>query len=339
MPVNKSANIRYQTIDRCLRNSGRRYTLLDLIGEIERALEEEYPEFDGISERSVKGDLRYMRSDVGYSAPIEAYKEGKKYYYRYSDPKFSINNAPLSQTEIDKIKSALAVLNRFEGSPEFEWTNEIIPILEDQFGLKSDNNQKVISYDSDSQDYSGNLHIPVLFNAIVNKKVLQLTYKTFKGEEFDYLYHPYYLKQYNNRWFCLGYNETTKIENWTVPLDRIISISPQDTEYRTSDVDWGEYFLDFIGATKPEGGELTEIVLRFTPFAAPYVVTKPIHPYQKRPEYTEDGHALIRFEVIPNAELISRILQYGSGVEVLSPKSLRDQIALEVRTMNSKYQS
>ena len=41
----------------------------------------------------------------------------------------------------------------FEGSPEFEWVNELAPMLNDQFGLK-DESKKVMAFDSNI-DYSG----------------------------------------------------------------------------------------------------------------------------------------------------------------------------------------
>ena len=82
MPVNKNALIRYKTIDRCLRNKYRRWTLDDLVEACSDALSEMEGITRGVSVRTVQADIQVMRSDkLGYEAPIEVY-EGK--FYRYA---------------------------------------------------------------------------------------------------------------------------------------------------------------------------------------------------------------------------------------------------------------
>lgn len=71
MPVNRNALIRYKTIDYCLQNRYRKWTLDDLIEACSEALYE-YEGIDkGISKRSIQMDIQMMRSDkLGYNAPI-----------------------------------------------------------------------------------------------------------------------------------------------------------------------------------------------------------------------------------------------------------------------------
>ena len=78
-----------------------------------------------------------MKSEKGYDAPIEAIRDGKKAYYQYCDRSFSINSKPLNQTEAEHLKRAISVLQRFGGAPEFEWVNELGPMLTTQFGLSA----------------------------------------------------------------------------------------------------------------------------------------------------------------------------------------------------------
>src|SRR5690606_17761466 len=128
-----------------------------------------------------------------------------------------------------------------------------------------------------------------LFNAIVNKRSLTVEYQDFKSPlPYTIAFHPYYLKQYNNRWFVFGYNEFTKNEYWNMALDRIKTIEEAKAKYIETEVDWEEYFYDLIGVTKKVDDELQTVKLWFSPSQAPYVVTKPIHPTQKS-KNTEDG--------------------------------------------------
>ena len=71
MPLTKNALIRYKTIDNCLRNRCKRWTLDMLVDACSEALYD-YEGVGNISKRTVQLDLQMMRSDrYGYNAPIE----------------------------------------------------------------------------------------------------------------------------------------------------------------------------------------------------------------------------------------------------------------------------
>ena len=108
MPVNKNALIRYKTIDRCLRNRFRRWTIDDLTEACSDALYEMEGILKGVSVRTVQGDLQIMRSDkLGHNAPIEVYD---RIYYRYADPDYSISDTPLTEEDFDLLKEAVELL-------------------------------------------------------------------------------------------------------------------------------------------------------------------------------------------------------------------------------------
>ena len=108
MPANKNALIRYKTIDRCLRNRYRLWTIDDLTEACSEALYEMEGILKGVSVRTVQGDLQIMRSDkLGYNAPIEVYD---RIYYRYAEPDYSISDTPLTEDDCDLLKEAVALL-------------------------------------------------------------------------------------------------------------------------------------------------------------------------------------------------------------------------------------
>ena len=79
MALNKNALIRYKTIDKCLQNNYRQWTLNDLIDACSDALYEYEGRTVNVSKRTVQLDIQMMRSDkLGYNAPIVVYN--KKYY-------------------------------------------------------------------------------------------------------------------------------------------------------------------------------------------------------------------------------------------------------------------
>ena len=134
MPVNKNANIRYRTLDRCFRDTRKRYFIEDLIDECNEALLS-YNFEGGVKRRQIFDDIRFMESDAGYSIELDKLRDGKKVYYRYHDPSFSINQQPLSQAEATQLQQAVITLTRFRGLPQYEWIEEVITNLEHRFNL------------------------------------------------------------------------------------------------------------------------------------------------------------------------------------------------------------
>lgn len=110
MPANKNALLRYKTIDRCLRNPYRQWTLEDLVDACSDALYEMEGITRGVSVRTIQNDIQVMRSDrLGYNAPIEVYDNK---YYRYSEPHYSITSLPLTEDDTDLLNTALSILNQ-----------------------------------------------------------------------------------------------------------------------------------------------------------------------------------------------------------------------------------
>lgn len=108
MPANKNALIRYKTIDECLRNRYREWTIDDLVEACSEALYDMEGIRKGISKRTVQGDIQIMRSDkLGYNAPIEVYD---RIYYRYSNPVYSIQQKPLSREDYQILEEAVECL-------------------------------------------------------------------------------------------------------------------------------------------------------------------------------------------------------------------------------------
>ena len=322
MATNKHAQIRYKVLDSCFRNTGRNYSFEDLMDASNDALAEIDPKSGGISVRTLRDDIAFIESDAGWSADIERVKAGKKSYYRYRDPNFSINNQPLNQTELTQINSALEIISRFNGMPQFAWVNEIVTKINNGFEIQDDSSS-IISFDS-NQYLKGIEHLGDLFNAINSSKAIKMVYRPFKSDhDIDLVLHPYYLKQYNNRWFLFGLNDKYKsISN--MALDRIVSFETITLKYiKNKSINFNEYFEDIIGVTMPDKGKLAKIELLFTNEEAPYVLTKPIHGSQKKKKHDENGLTLT-IEVIPNIEFEKLILSFGDKVKVVSPKKISD---------------
>ncbi|MDB5127072.1 WYL domain-containing protein [Mucilaginibacter sp.] len=334
MAVNKNALIRYKILDRCFSNPGKRYFIEDLVEECNKQLMEIDPNSKGIQKRQLFEDIKYMESAEGWSAEIEKVAFGKKKYYRYADKNFSINNQPLNAAEIEQLHSAMDIISRFKGMPQFEWINEFTPKLEQAFTLDA-HVMPIISFDN-NEYLKGVEYISELFHAVLYKKVLHITYQPFtSGTPRYFVIHPYYLKQYNNRWFLFGHNEQMeKLTN--LALDRITLIEEQNSIYHENDeYDFNEYFEDIIGVTKPDDGVVEKVILKFSELSLPYILSKPLHGSQK--SIRTEGEQLISIEVMINYELESLLLSFGDRVSVSEPQHLQDKIKMRLQTAIEQY--
>lgn len=319
MSSNKNALIRYKTLDKCLKNKFKKYTLEDLMDECSEALFEFEGKESYVSKRTVQLDLQNMRSEkFGYEAPIEVYE---KKYYRYSDPNYSIHNIQVNENDLRAMNDAIQILKQFKDFSMFKEMNGVIQKLEDSVHAT---HQKSIIHLDKNENLRGLEHIDVLYQAILNKKVLKISYQSFKAREAgDMIIHPQILKEFNNRWFLIGLKGKYL---YTLALDRMEAIEVvEDIAYIDQNIDADEYFKDVVGVTVTPTQRLRKVTFRIDPENAPYVKTKPIHSSQT---IVHEDHLGTTFQLLIqiNFELERMLLGYGETIEVLGPKGLRERM-------------
>lgn len=105
MPTNLNALLRYKIIDECLSNDQLSCTIDVLIEKCTQKLSE----FQGVysvSERTIRNDIRILRSDaLGFNSPIVV-NQG---VYSYSESGYSIFGRPIQELELLKDIQSLLV--------------------------------------------------------------------------------------------------------------------------------------------------------------------------------------------------------------------------------------
>jgi predicted DNA-binding transcriptional regulator YafY len=337
MPVNRNALIRYRTIDKCLQNRRRKWTIEDLIDACNDALYE----YDGIdtdiSMRTIRLDLKAMRSDtLGYNAPIIV---SNKKYYSYEEEDYSIAKSPLTAQDLGILQEVSHLLQQFKGFSHFNEVSEMVNKLEDK--IYSEQNQQASVIDFEKNDLlTGIEWLDVLYKAIVNKTTLLLTYQSFKARTAnDIIFYPYLLKEYRNRWFVLGMQKKSK-EILTLALDRIHQIVPLEKEQFTlhKNFDPHTYFANIIGVTRNTAEKPTLIEFWASTYHAPYIKTKPIHASQKIVAEVKGG-THFSIELIPNFELERELIGFGDGIKIISPNNMVRQMKRKIRLMQALYEA
>lgn len=317
MPINKNAFIRYQALDRCFSNSGRNFYIEDLLEACNQALELSKSGAEGIQRRQLFDDIKFMESSQGWSIPLQRIKNGKKVYYRYSDPKFSINQHALRTSEFDELREAVQVLKRIKTTPHFKWMYKYFVKFEKLFQIQ-ESPWKCIAFEG-SVWMKGVDQLGDLFKAIVEKNVLSVICESFlNSDRQEYTLHPYYLKQFENRWFLIAHDPSFD-SLIHLALDRIVSFRKIGLPFKNTDTDFKKHFKSVYGLSVPPEAQLTKIMLKATHRLAAHLDNQPIHPSQKLLSTHREG-VLFSLEVLPNEELEKKLISFGDDLVVTAPE-------------------
>lgn len=336
MPVTRNALIRYKTIDQCLQNRYRLWTLEDLIEVCSETLYE-YEGIDkGVSRRSVQADIHMMRSDkLGYNAPIIVVD---RKYYTYEDSEYSITNIPLTNQDLGRLSEAVEFMKQFQGFSHFRELDGMVQKLEAHIYSQKTHTQPAIDFEK-NENLKGLEFLDTLYQAIIQKKALTITYQSFTAREANtFAFHPYLLKEFRNRWFIVGAKDQHEgILN--LALDRIVTVESGTVLYSGStDFDAETYFNDTIGVSVSPALKPAKVLLYVTRKHAPYVRTKPLHHSQQL--VSEDYYGIvISLDVQHNFELEKEILGFGDGIKVVAPEKLRRSIKERLSGALDLYQT
>jgi len=335
MSQNKNALIRYKTIDKCLQNHYRLWTLEDLMEACSEALFEYEGKENTVSKRTTQLDIQLMRSEkLGYNAPIIVYN---KKYYKYEEAEYSITNIPLTETDINVLTETVAMLKQFKDFSLFSDVSDILQRLEDKIYAEKSHTRPVIYLDK-NENLKGLHFLDVLYRAIVKKILVIITYRSFKSTVAQqFIFHPFILKEFNNRWFLVGRKKNNRSVS-NLALDRIIAVDFDfSLPFPDEEFDAELFYKDVIGVTVNEGLRATKIQLWVDADNAPYILTKPLHNSQETAQENEDGSIIINLKLKINYEFERLVLGFGNGINVLQPEQLRKRIKYKLQSALKHY--
>lgn len=183
---------------------------------------------------------------------------------------------------------------------------------------------------------SGHRHLTSIMEAMTENRQIRITYQKYTRAEADaYTLRPYALKEFAKRWYIVAYcieREALRVYG----LDRIQDLEITSDSFRMpKNFDVDELFSTSFGIYIPEEKGRT-ITFRTTHTDARFLRDLPIHNSQKEIASDMDSVTFSIF-VCPNKALIMEFCKYGSGLEVLSPADVRNDIAREHKKAAEKY--
>ena len=339
MPTNKNALIRYKLLDRLLSDHYHYYDIHDLTEIVNDKLESD--DYETVTQRCIEKDLVSM--EAIFSAPIEHENKNGKNCIFYSKYGFSIFHTEMSREERNLLREVLSTLGLFDGLDNFHWLDDF------KIGLGLEERRPIISFSNNPDYLSGSNLLGTLFDQISNEVVIRLSYHTFSDKTVRSIeFHPYLLKQYNDRWFLIGAADSDKkILNFA--LDRIDGVEPlPEKKYAECPEDLYERFEDVVGVTIYDK-EPEKILFWVSDASKDYVETKAIHGTQTRikgeaeqalrSQYPNlEGGYFFTIKCISNYELIRELWSFGKELLVLSSSgTVADDIRKQAQEMIEQY--
>ena len=167
---------------------------------------------------------------------------------------------------------------------------------------------------------------------------LKVDYQQYKREDLQtFHFQPYALKVYNHRWYLLGYLKEQK-DVRTIALDRIHTLDKLTTTFSLpAKFDAHKYFENVVGIYVDKDLPIEEIKIRANSKLADYLRSTPLHNSQTEGRSKHGEFAEFTYRLCVTPDLISQLLAMGENVEILKPKSLREEVVKKLRSTLQNY--
>ena len=336
MATNRQALLRLRIIDKAIRNPQKPFPNKDVLRQ--NCEEELYGSGIGrkICYSTIEKDIFVMRME--HDAPIKYDRINKGYYY--SDKNYSMEDIPLSESDISAIKNATNILKQFKNNPVFTHFQYAIEKIIDRVSISevkgNSYNDNILQFES-LPTIRGNEFLEPILLAINNRESIQFSYHKFKDEEKSIRrINPYLLKEYRNRWYVIGKSEI-KNSIVTFGLDRIAELITLNTNFSIdSNFNSDIYFKYTFGITTYEA--LPEnVVIKANKLLSKYLISQPLHHTQEILDKQDDSITLSYF-LLPSYELKMQLLGFGSDITIIKPKSLREEIKETAKNIILNYE-
>lgn len=323
MPVSKSAYRRYKVIDLLIRSTSKPFPSIFDFQDACMTKLDLFP-----SENTIEKDIKNMKlpEPDGFDAPIKYCRKNMGYYY--TNPNFSINHVSLTDYDIDSLKESIELLQNIGGtrvSIRFKQAiDKILTTFQEEFP-ESDTNRRLIQTDY-VKGSRGFKNFDILFSACKDRNPISFVHYSYLKREYKaVIVHPILLKEFDNRWYLIGYSEYHK-ELRTFGFDRIYEPMFLKRKYHVINKETIDlYCNDIYGVYPYKNQKKQKIVFRTTPLITNYFESYPIHESQKAKK-NEYGFCDFSIKVVPTIELVRELRSYGKEIKIISPDWLKKEV-------------
>ena len=183
----------------------------------------------------------------------------------------------------------------------------------------------------------GNIFVDSILDALQRNVVVIVDYQSYEGPHEIYHVSPYALKAYNRQWYMLGFiEEKNAIRN--IALNRILDFKKTNKSFdRPKEFDARKYYANTIGIFVNDELNVETVKVRAFGVQMEYLRALPLHKSQEEVKTKYGEYADFQYRLCITPELVSALLAMGEKVEVLEPRSLRQQIIDRLNASMKRY--
>ena len=183
---------------------------------------------------------------------------------------------------------------------------------------------------------SGREWLEPILKALQNNRQIELEYENFFGVKFTGSVSPLCVKLFKRRWYVLC--QVREDRKRIFSLDRVKNLCITDSSFiYPKDFIPADYFRDVFGIVAGTGGKVETIVIRTYAELPGYLRSLPMHHSQRELDSNEE-YTDFSLRLRPSFDFIQELLLHREQLEVLSPQTLRDEIAVIISNMKKHYE-
>lgn len=318
MGLGKSAYRRYKVIDGLLKSTIKKYPKMQDI------IEACWEKLDiRPSPETIQKDLAIMKLPYpdGFDAPI--YFNRQRSGYEYTDPNYSIFGTSLRQEDLMAIYEAVDVIRSIGGSRvSKKFSHAVEKLLSASLESNLEDGRRPVLQTMTQPLPKGFEHFDLLYAACLNKAPISILHFSFsKRTHSHFLVHPFLVKEFDNRWYVIGYSESHRSVR-TFGLDSISEPYFIKKRYTcTPDEIINQYLNDMYGVIPLPEAQLQEIEISVKEEGTLYFQSYKLHNTQEIYKHGS-GKSTIRFNLIPTVELARYFNFHSRQIVVKKPASL-----------------
>lgn len=289
-----------------------------------------------LSPRTAQRDIDFMRDRLG--APLEF--DRRRRGYCYTDDSFELPGHWFSETNILALALAIRLASAI---PDQALKDDLCRLIDRVLGATGNRKESCLEQVDDRISVKNIEYARVddwcfrqTVQALFDDSPLRITYHSpHTAKTSTRNIRPLHLMHYMGSWHLLAWCAASGgIRDFALSRIKAIAPSPQRINLPAGLPSLKEYSRRHFGIM--QGTDPVEVMLHFSPQAAPWVGEQVWHPEQKTTREA-DGSLLLQFSVADFRELVKKILSHGAEVRVVAPPALRELVREEIKKMAQIY--
>jgi hypothetical protein len=180
--------------------------------------------------------------------------------------------------------------------------------------------------------------VQIILEAIDKKRGIECDYYSYNKKSVkQQKLIPYFLRTWENRWYLVAEPDNHHHGQSVFALERMDNIRLTEEKMLPSKkITAEEYFDGSFGVNHSDDQKPERILIKVYSTQVEYVRTLPIHESQKEIE-TTDEWSIFEYRIIPCFNLYQQLLWHRERIEILEPKSVRDEMTRIIEDIQKIY--